>query len=367
MRILKLITIAILLFLFTSVSAKDKLSEIVPNVPPNAKSLEDTVFNSVLQKVISDIFHDNYEHSMATFDSLIKVYPNHPAPYFFKAAAYQSWMSSYRINAFQKEFEHNVDIVIEKSDSLLKINDDPWIHFYLGAGYGYRGFNRFRKYNWIGAYRDAQRGISNFEQALVIDSTLYDVYLGLGSYYYWRTAKSKFLRILTFWMSDKRELGLEQLKFAMEHGRYAVNEAAYVLLTCYYDAERYQEALSLVNKLINQKDEPNLTDLYFKGMLAAHYKDWKNTQLLFTEIYDRIKDYKYPSIGYQVECKYWIAKSLSENGKYEEAYKIAEDAMKLSEERNPDLEIEGHITSFDDIKHELKDLYQELQKRLDQS
>ena len=41
--------------------------------------------------------------------------------------------------------------------------------------------------------------------------------------------------------------------------------------------------------------------------------------------------------------------------------------MKLSEERNPDLEIEGHITSFDDIKHELKDLYQELQKRLDQS
>ena len=364
MRILKIGLIIILLLQFNSLFAEEKLSEIVPNVPPEAKSPIDPVFDSVLQKVIADIFHDNYESSMATFDSLIKVYPNHPAPYFFKAAAYQSWMSSYRINNFQKEVEDNVNIVIEKSDSLLKIKNDPWIHFYLGAGYGYRGFNRFRKYNWIGAYRDAQRGIDNFEKALAIDSSLYDVYLGLGSYYYWRTAKSKFLRIITFWMSDKRELGLEQLKFAMEHGRYAVNEASYVLLACYYDAERYRDALSLVNKLIDKKEQPNLTDLYFKGMLAAHYKDWKNTQILFTEIYNRIRDYKYPSIGFQVECQYWIAKSLSEKGQYEAAYKLADEALKLSEERNPDLEIEGHISSFDDIKNELKDLYEELQKRI---
>jgi hypothetical protein len=76
MRILKTGLIIILLLQFNSLFAEEKLSEIVPNVPPEAKSPIDPVFDSVLQKVIADIFHDNYESSMATFDSLIKVYPH---------------------------------------------------------------------------------------------------------------------------------------------------------------------------------------------------------------------------------------------------------------------------------------------------
>lgn len=356
--------ILMIFVMFATSMAKEKLSKIVPIVPAEAKSPIDPIFDKILNRVLNDIFNDQYEKGMNIFDSLIAKYPDHPAPYFFKSAAYQSWMSSYRINNFQEEVEKNVKLVIEKGNLLLETKNDPWAHFYLGAAYGYRGFNRFRKLNFIGAYRDAKRGIKHFEKALEIDSTLYDVYLGLGSYYYWRTAKSKFIRIIAFWMRDKRELGLGQLKFTIEHGRYAVNEACYVLLVCYYDAKMYQEASNLITVLMNKKETPNLTDHYFKGRLSANSGNWDDVEVQFKALLARIENYKYPSIGYQVECKYWIAKSLSERSRGDEAFAIAEEALNLIKKRNADLEIEGHVDSFNDIKKELKNLHKKLQKRI---
>jgi tetratricopeptide (TPR) repeat protein len=100
----------------------------------------------------------------------------------------------------------------------------------------------FRKHDWISAYRDSGRGISHLQKALELEPKLYDVYLATGTYYYWRTAKSKFLRIIAFWKTDKRELGLRELRFAIDHGRYAPNESAYALITAYFDYGKYQEA-----------------------------------------------------------------------------------------------------------------------------
>jgi tetratricopeptide (TPR) repeat protein len=245
---------------------------------------------------------------------------------------------------------------------MLEERNDPWVHFYLGGAYGYRGFARFRKWNFIGAYKDASKGIDHFKKLLAIDSTVYDVYLGLGSYYYWRTAKSTFIRIIAFWMSDKRELGIEQLKFTIQHGRYASNEAIYVLLATYYDAKRFEEARELLNHTINKKGFANLTDLYFKGRIAAVFEDWAEVESAFSEILARLEKYKYPSIGYQVECKYWIAKAKSEHGEAEQALQLANQALELSKQRNEDKEIEGHIDSFNDIKKYLEELFKDLNK-----
>jgi tetratricopeptide (TPR) repeat protein len=261
-----------------------------------------------------------------------------------------------------------VESLIQKSidtgNVKLSKSDDPWIHFYLGGAYGYRGFNRFRKLNFIGAYRDAQRGIGHFEKALLKDSTLYDVYLGLGSYYYWRTAKSKFLRIIAFWIPDKRDLGLAQLKFSIEHGRYSMYDGIYVLLAAYYDHGDYDSGLQLALEAIRQKEGPNLSDRYFKAKFLAKKEQWPEVKLLFEQIYEIIKDHQYQSIGYQVECKYWIARVLSEEGKDQEALQLAREAISLSRKRNSDAEIEGHLDSFDEIKKDLEKLHAELSKRL---
>jgi tetratricopeptide (TPR) repeat protein len=317
-----------------------------------------------LTRIINATFRDQYEEAVRIADSMIKVYPDHPAPYFFKAATLQGWMSTYRISNFQDEMEENTQKAIDVGDALLEKEYNPWLHFYVGGAYGYRGFNRFRKLNFIGAYRDAQRGINHFEEALEKDSTLYDVYLGLGSYYYWRTAKSKFLRLITFWMPDKRKLGMDQLNFVIHHGRYAIYESIYVLLAAYYNEGMYEKGLQLVNEAIQEKESPNLTDLYFKGRFLVLNGNWPEIQKIFTTMLDRILDYKYPSIGYQVECKYWIARALDQQGQEREALFTARDALMLSRKRDSDKEIEGHIDSFDDIRSELEKFHSELNDRL---
>ncbi len=357
------IILSLYLILAKMVFASD-LSETIPNVPPDARAPKDTLFDVGLTKLINATFRDQYDEAVGVADSMIKAYPDYPAPYFFKAATLQGWMSTYRINNFQRGMEDNTQKAIDVGEALLEKEYNPWLHFYVGGAYGYRGFNRFRKLNWIGAYRDAGRGIDHFEKALEKDSTLYDVYLGLGSYYYWRTAKSKFLRIIAFWIPDKRELGIEQLHFVIDHGRYAIYESIYVLLAAYYNEGLYEKGLQLVNEAIQEKERPNLTDLYFKGRFLAQNGKWPEVEQIFTGILNKIADYKYPSIGYQVECKYWIAKALEQQGQEKEALFTARDGLMLSRKRDADKEIEGHIDSFDDIQNELKKLHQELNERL---
>ncbi len=355
---------ALICFAAIQVAAAPGMTQItdsIPDVPQDARAPIDPLFHETASRGIYLTFTDRYEESLALFDSLVKEHPEHPAPYFFKAATYQNWMSTYRISRFQNELEENVKLAIEKGKELLKKNDkDPWLNFYMGAAYGYRGFNRFRKFNFIGAYKDSKRGIDNFKEALLKDSTLYDVYLGLGSYHYWRTAKSKFIRIIAFWMPDKRKLGLKQLQFSIDHGRYSPNEAAYVLVTAIYDYGHYDEALAVSDQIVKKRGSYGLTDLYLRGRLMVHFGEWAEVESMFRQILERIAGYKFPSVGYQVECKYWIARAMKEQRKIDEARDLARQALVQSKDRNEEAELDGHLEKFDEILDQLEELNEDL-------
>ena len=273
-------------------------------------------------------------------------------------------MSNFRINDFQQELEENVQLAIDKGNGWLrKGRDDPWLHFYVGAAYGYRAFNRFRKHDFIGAYLDGKKGVNNFDKALTIEPTLYDVYLGLGVYHYWRTAKSKFLRVIAFWMSDKRELGLRQIEFFVDHALYSRNEAIYALIAAFFDSGRYEKALNLYNRTIARKKRPSLSDLYYKGRLLIQFQRWEEAETTFQKILQRIEKREYTSVGYQIESKYWIALALMAQNKEFEALRVAEIALAQIEKRNVGSELEGPFENFKEVKNNLLTLHEDLLKK----
>ena len=168
MRFIEKKTIFIIIFCVLSMFlvAKDEL----PDIPPNIRAPIDTLFDAPLSRGLDLVYQDRYQEALVVFDSLQKEFPDHPALYFYKAAVYQSWMSSFRFNHFHKELEENVVIAIEKGNDLMKIRkNDPWLNFYIGAAYGYRAFFRYRRNNWIGAYLDGKKGVGNFKKALKKD------------------------------------------------------------------------------------------------------------------------------------------------------------------------------------------------------
>lgn len=348
------------LLLFRAVSlAEDEL----PRVPPGARAPIDTLFHDPLDRGIKLVYQDRFQEAINLFDSLQQAFPHHPAPYFYRAAAYQSWMSSYRFNKFQAQLEENVQKAIQIGNELLKERqEDPWLNFYIGAAYGYRAFFKVRRWNFIGAYSDGKKGIGNFNKALEKDSTLYDVYLGLGAYHYWRTARSSFIRTLIFWMPDKRDFGLEQMEFAIRHGRYARGEATLALVTALYDYKKYSRALEVLETFMADYQTQLISSLYLHGRLLAEIQRWPEARARFEEILERLESYAYPSIGYQVECKYWIALALQDEGKRPEALALAEAALEQSKQRNQEAELEGQFDSFEDIKNRLEKLAKTLKE-----
>lgn len=346
--------------LFSILPAKDEL----PAVPPGAIAPVDTLFHRPLSRGLALVYQDSFPAAVALFDSLKSVFPDHPAPNFYLAATYQTWMSSYRFNGFQKELEANVQQAIDKGNELLEVRgDDPWLNFYIGAAYGYRAFFRVRSFNWIGAYLDGKKGIGNFQRALEKAPALYDVYLGLGSYHYWRTARSKFIRVIAFWMSDKRDFGLEQIDFSIRHGRYCPAESFLVLATAQFDYGRYEAALQTLQEF-HHGHRPVMSSRYLEGRLRIEAGEWAEVERIFSDLLARLEPYPYPSVGYQVECRYWIARARAEQGDAMAALELCRKALALADTRDQARELESQFESFDDIKSMLEDLEKTLMQRL---
>jgi tetratricopeptide (TPR) repeat protein len=341
-------------------------TERVPDLPPDVGASKDPIFYDSASLGIRLVFNDRFKDGLRLFEDLQQTYPDHPAPHFFKAAAYQSWMSVFRLKRFQGEFEENIQLAIDKGNGLLKRENNPWLFFYVGAAYGYRAFNQFRKHNWISAYFDAKEGADNFGKALERDPKLFDVYLGLGSYHYWRTAKSNFLRLITFWIPDKRELGLRQLEFSFERGSYASEQAGYNLVAAYFDYGQYEKAMHTLNRVLEKKKTPGISDLYYKGRLLIKFERWPEAESAFREILEGLDTYEFVSTGYKAECMYWIAATLAARKKRSEALEFAEKALALSEERNADSELEGPFENYREIENRLQRLHRYLKgERLD--
>jgi tetratricopeptide (TPR) repeat protein len=332
----------------------------VPEVESDALTSACPIFHDDILRGINLIFDDRFEESLVIFDRLQRLYPDHPAPYFFRAVTYQKWMSTFRVKKFQKDLNENIQLAIDKGNKLLEKENDPWLHFYVGGAYGYRAFNRFSNQDWITAYFDSKKGVNHFEKALEKEPELYDVYLGLGSYHYWRTAKSKFLRLIAFWMKDTRNLGIRQLEFSHQHSIYASREAGYNLMVAYVDDGQYEKASNLLQRIVGGKGTSNISDLYFEGRLFILFNRWVDAESNFRTILQHLEEKKITAFGYIVECKYWIAASLKMQNKNYWALQLAEEALAQSEKWNSETELESPFESFRDLKKQLKDLHKEL-------
>lgn len=154
-----------------------------------------------------------------------------------------------------------------------------------------------------------------------------------------------------------------QLELSVDHGQYSPDEASYALIAAYYDYGRPEEAINLYNHTLAKKNAPTLSNLYFKGRLMVRSERWREAESLFRKILQRLENHQFASLGYQVECKYWIALSLKKQNEISEAFQLTEKALAQSKKRRSDLEIEDPFENFKQIKNRLKKLHKELNKK----
>lgn len=310
---------------------------------------------SMVDEAIELVYQKNYDAAIEMCRKVIERYPDNPLGYFGQAGVYHILMLNYRVNLFDQQFDSLLSLAIQKSDlALKKYPNDPNAYFVAGAAYGFRGLNRIRKGQWFGAFRDGVRGVSNMMKAHEMNPELWDVYYGLGLYYYWKSAKAKVLTFLKL-MKDEREKGIEYLKVAIEKGRFSATEAVFALIEIYYYEDRYEEALETALSLKSRfHDDP--TWIYLTAKILDKLNRYSESETYFRRLLEILESAPYQAYSYIAECHYGIAKCRFEAGDYRSARESLTTAFALSSRWDKQRELEGPLLDFDKVLQRMNEL-----------
>jgi len=315
--------------------------------------------DTLIDKAIDLLYHQNYFKAIAICEEVIEKYPDNPMGYLGQAAVYHIIMLNYRVSLFDDKFDSLTTLAIKTGEQAIKkYRDDENAYFVLGAAYGFRGLNRIRKGQWFGAFRDGVRGVSNLMKAHEMDKTLYDVYYGLGLYYYWKSAKAKVLTFLRL-MKDEREKGIEYLNIAIEKGKFSSTEAVFALIEIYFYEDRYEHALEAALSL-KDRFAADPTWNYLTAKILVKLSRWEEARQHFNTLLNLLEASQFQANSYLAECHYGIAKCSYELGNHEIARNELHLAFELSRLWDKEKEIEGPLLDFDIVLQRMAKLNQEL-------
>lgn len=289
---------------------------------------DDSIKSLILQGL--DLSYTNrFEEADRVFEQLIQAYPHHPVGYFYKAANLQAQMLDAEDYEREQDFYRLAERTIQLAESLQTADQaDSWILFYKGSAFIYRSFMKMKIGNWLSAYKDASRGVGFLEEAVVLDSLLYDAYLGIGSFKYWKSAKAEFLLWLPF-LSDQREQGIAMIYKAIEKGEYIRQVGRDQLVWILMDKKEYQEAFDLA--LQNHEAYPS--SRFFKWSLASaafRLGKWEISHRLYQELLTEIQQLPQNNHLNEIECLVKMAEIAVQKGQWTEAYQLSDQALRFN-------------------------------------
>jgi tetratricopeptide (TPR) repeat protein len=223
-----------------------------------AQAIDWTEVHNKTIRGIDLLYNFELDAAARTFDSVSQQAPGDPRGHFFGSMVI-FWRSTLTGN--KQEYERFIDVsdrVIEVCEDLLDRNPrDAKARFYLGGIMGYRGMAHQSNGSIIKAVKEGKVGYEYLEDAVRLDSTLYDAKMGFGLFKYLIAKIPKSLRwiINLVGFSGDLEGGLKLLQEAADHGLYTKGEASLYLAQFLFNEHRYDEAFAYLTPLL--KDYPD--------------------------------------------------------------------------------------------------------------
>jgi tetratricopeptide (TPR) repeat protein len=231
-----------------------------------------------------------------------------PHGYFYQSYIYALLYSQDRTNRqLDSLLKSSVDIALEKGNRYKKENpDNPEAFYYLGATNGILGIYHVLNSSYIKGYIHGRRGKNYLQDAIRIDSTYYDAYLGLGIFHYYVDLLPGILKLFAgiLGFHGDRALGMKEIRLTASQGQFfkPEGEFTYAVFRYFLEGEK-QNSLQIFKKL-NQTypENPALTLLigyhyrrHGRIKLAEDY--FKRVSESFTEQLPQITVMKYYNLG----------------------------------------------------------------------
>lgn len=221
---------------------RDMLS--VPSLPEVLRRHYVTVSEGVYASAMED-----YRHAESLFTALGRAEPEHPMGPLMLAATLNVEMVDNERYVRNGEFWALLDTAEARAKSwLARRPRDAWALCCLGHVYGYRAVWEGRFGSWFKALKRGLNARGAYHEALEADSTCVDAYIGLGSYHYWKSAKSEFINWIPLIVRDDKEKGLAEMHVALERGWFTQGAAAAGLVAMNMHRKKYDSALVLAKE-----------------------------------------------------------------------------------------------------------------------
>jgi tetratricopeptide (TPR) repeat protein len=292
----------------------------------SAQWIADPAIDQKIQRGIDYIYNIEFDKADTLFADIIRLRPDHPVGYFFRAMT-QWWriLTNFDNESQDQKFYDMLDEVITMCETRLDANPkDVTALFYKGGSVGFRGRLRANRGKYVGAANDGLVALPIVRKAFELEPQNYDVLLGIGIYNYYAVIIPERYPIvkpfMIFFPSGDRKKGLEQLQEAAQHSRYARVEAGYFLIQSYFLYEKdFAKALVLAKEL-NKKYPQNPIFHRYLGRCYVSLGHLGEANDVFTEIERRFRK---KQIGYDDydgrEAYYYIGKYEFLTGKIDQA------------------------------------------------
>ena len=290
--------------------------------------VEDQYIDRRVQRCIDELYYFEFMKAESDISEVMKLCPDHPVGYFFRAMIQWERIISKFDDESQDEKLYNLLNEVEKiCDKRLDENpEDVAALFFKGGAVGFRGRLRANRGKWLGAANDGIIALPLVRKAYELEPNNCDVLLGIGIYNYYAAVipqKYPFVKpAMIFFPSGDQKKGLEQLRQASLHAKYAQVEASFFLMQNYFMYEKdYAHALELARKL--HEKYPNNSVFYrYLGrcLVSTGYLGEAND--IFIDIVNR---YTQQRVGYDTydarESYYYIGKFDFLRARYDSALK----------------------------------------------
>ena len=187
-----------------------------------------------IRTIIEAIINGRFDRGDSLATLLVKQHPEHPWGYFYKGAIIQARMIDRNHVTDDVHFWRWMQQTITVAQQLEQRGEaTPIDYFYKGSAFYYMAFHYMKLGNWWQAYRYTRKGVHILETVVKMDSSLWEAYLGIGAYKFWKSKKAGILRFL-FLVKNEKEMGLQLVHRAVQKARLipelAKDQLVYMLL-----------------------------------------------------------------------------------------------------------------------------------------
>jgi hypothetical protein len=254
------------------------------------------------------------EDRFAAVDSIceghISEYPDDPAGYLFQAAALLGQMVDREENLHESRFKQLLSVV----DSLTSVDIDStdrrkrgWYLLFEGHANAYRSLWEARFGSFLAAIKGGLAARKAYEKGLEFDSTLYDLYFGLGSYHYWKSARAGLLGVIGLFRNEKQK-GIDELYLAVDSSVLSRDAARAALVWVWLDRDEFDSVIAITDNLLRAYPQGKS---WMWPRAQAYFRSERYQHALMT--YRKLRELISREPGNYinvVECDYRIARCL---------------------------------------------------------